>query len=340
MTLLVTIYYYYYLQIINQLILHIPYILLGTSSSPDILTDFLKMSLNASQNQGEAFPMHKHIPFHQRKSVLIKFSIILGLSIVAANGFVISLVSYFPGHFYSITVVSLNVTACIASVFGVITVYRYGIRGIHGQSLLFLTLGIIGWFLADLTLAYGHFVFLFEEEQSFVVSFADVYWIIGYVFLSLHLFSVLRLVKRTQIHALTIIAVIIICGFSITHSMIFSSEFLMDADEILIVGETRTGFIDRALSVLYVVLDLIFIIPSVIILTASRKDYYEFIPWILFSLSLLTNAIADEGFKHDFVEGNTSGMWTWDLFYMTDYIILAGAFYWYNRFHSTMKIVT
>jgi len=281
--------------------------------------------------------MHKHIPFHQRKSVLIKFSIILGLSIVAANGFVISLVSYFPGHFYSITVVSLNVTACIASVFGVITVYRYGIHGIHGQSLLFLTLGIIGWFLADLTLAYGHFVFLFEEEQTFVVSFADVYWIIGYVFLSLHLFSVLRLVHRTQIHAVTIIVVITICGLSITYNLLFSSEFLAAAEEIL-VGETRTGFIDLALSVLYVVLDLIFIIPSVIILTASRKDYFEFIPWILFSLSLLTNAIADEGFMHNFVQGQTSGMWTWDLFYMADYIILAGAFYWYNRFQSAMKV--
>ena len=104
--------------------------------------------------------------------------------------------------------VSLNVTACIASAFGIITVYGYGIHGIHGQSLFFLTLGIIGWFLADLTLAYGHFVFRFDEEQLLVVSYADLYWIIGYAFLSLHLFSVLRLVKRTQIHALTYLWVI------------------------------------------------------------------------------------------------------------------------------------
>lgn len=238
---------------------------------------------------------------------------------------------------YSVTVVVLNVTACVASVYGAITVYRYGFRGIHGQSLLFLTIGIISWFLADLTLAYGHFAFHLEEEQSLVVSFGDLYWIIGYVFLSMHLFSVLRLVCRTQIHAVTVIAVIIVCGLSITFNIIFSSEFLT-ATEGIVVGQTRTGFIDLALSVLYIVLDLIFVIPSVIILTASRKDYYEFIPWIIFSLSLLTNAIADEGFMFHFIEGKTSGMWTWDLFYMTDYILLAGAFYWYNRFHSAMKI--
>ena len=269
----------------------------------------------------------------------MRFSITLGLFIVTGNLIVISLLSYFPKQHYSITVVALNVTACIASAFGVITVYRYGFHGIHGQSLLFLTLGIVGWFLADLTLAYGHFVFLFEEEQSLVVSFADLYWIIGYVFLSLHLFSVLRLVCRTQIHAVTLIIVIIICGLSISYNIIFSSEFLAGTEEIL-VGKTRTGFIDLALSVLYVVLDLIFIVPSVIILTASRKDYYDFIPWILFSLSLLTNAIADEGFVHHFIQGSTREMWTWDLFYMTDYILLAAAFYWYNRFHSTMKITS
>jgi hypothetical protein len=200
-------------------------------------------------------------------------------------------------------------------------------------------LGIIGWFLADLTLAYGHFVFHFEEEQSLVVSYGDLFWIIGYVFLSLHLFSVLRLVRRTQIHALTVIVVIVICGLSIAYNIISPSELLVPAEQFL-VGETRAGFIDLALSILYVVLDLIFIIPSIIILTASRKDYYNFIPWMLFSLSLLTNAIADEGFIHNFLEGSTEEMWTWDLFYMTDYILIVGAFYWYNRFQNSMTIPT
>jgi len=283
--------------------------------------------------------MHNHIPFERRKSMVLKFSITLGLVIVGANLIVISLLSYLPNAHYSIILVALNVTACVATTFGVITVYRYGFHGIHGQSLLFLTLGIIGWFFADLTLTYGHFILFFEEEQSLVVSLADLYWIIGYVFLSLHLFSVVRFVRLAQIHAVTIIVVIIACGLSITYNIIFSSEFLSATEELL-VGDTTTGFTDLALSVLYVVLDLIFIIPSVIILTASRKDYYEFMPWILFSLSLLTNAIADEGFMHHFVQGSTSGMWIWDLFYMTDYLLVVAAFYWYNKFQDAMKVIS
>lgn len=282
--------------------------------------------------------MHNHIHPYQRRRILIKFGIILGSFIVAANLIVVSLLSYFPSQHYSIIVVALNITACIASAAGVITVCRYGFNGVHGQSLLFLTLGIIGWFLADLTLAYGHFVFHFEEEQSLVVSFGDLFWVIGYIFLSLHLFSVLRLVRRTQIHSLTVMVVIVICGFSIAYNIIFPSELLVSAEEFL-VGETRVGFIDLALSILYVVLDLFFIIPAVIILTSSRKDYYNFIPWMLFSLSLLTNAIADEGFVHHFLAGNTEEMWTWDLMYMTDYILIIGAFYWYNRFQKPMTIL-
>lgn len=283
--------------------------------------------------------MHKRVHQYQRKRILMRFGITLGSVILTANLIVISLLTYFPNHHYPITVVALNVTACIASVMGVITVCRYGFHGVHGQSLLFLTLGIIGWFLADLTLAYGHFVFHFEEEQSLVVSLGDLFWIIGYVFLFLHLFSVLRIVHRTQIHALTVTVVVVICGFSIAYNIIFPSELLVSAEQFLI-GETRAGFIDLALSILYVVLDLIFIIPSVIILTASRKVYYNFIPWMLFSLSLLTNAIADEGFVHHFLEGSTKEMWTWDLFYMTDYILMVGAFYWYNRFQNSMTIST
>jgi hypothetical protein len=258
----------------------------------------------------------------------------LGSIILTANLIVISVLAYFPSQHYSITVVALNLTACIASVTGVITVCRYGFHGLHGQSLLFLTSGIIGWFLADLTLAYGYFVFNFEEEQSLVVSLGDVFWIIGYVFLSLHLFSVLRLVRRTQIHTLTVIAVIVICGLLIAYNIIFPSDFLVPTEQFL-VGETKASFIDLALSILYVVLDLVFIIPSVIILTANRKDYYNFIPWILFSLSLLIIAIADQGFVHHFLAGSTKEMWTWDLFYMTDYILIVGAFYWYNRFQNS-----
>lgn len=167
--------------------------------------------------------------------------------------------------------------------------------------------------MADLTLAYGHFVQHHEEEQSLVVSFADPYWIVGYIFFSLHLFTALRFVRRDQIHAFSVIMVVIASGSIIAYNLILPSGSFAKGEG-RIIGEIRTGFIDLVLSILYPILDLVLIIPSVIILTVHRKDYLNFMPWILSSLSLLINAIADDGFVHHFLQGSTKEMWIWDLF--------------------------
>jgi len=63
--------------------------------------------------------------------------------------------------------------------------------------------------MGDLTLAKGHFVQHHEEEQSLVMSFADPCWIVGCIFFSLHLFTALRFVRRDQIHAFSVIMVVI-----------------------------------------------------------------------------------------------------------------------------------
>ena len=99
---------------------------------------------------GDLFP---RVP----RMLVVKFCLVLGTSVVLANTLVINFVLQFPSQHYSITVAALNATACLATIYGLITIYRYGIRGAHGQSLLYLTLGILFWFITDLTLAYGPF---------------------------------------------------------------------------------------------------------------------------------------------------------------------------------------
>jgi hypothetical protein len=91
-------------------------------------------------------------------------------------------------------------------------------------------------------------------------------------------------------------------------------------------------------TVTYPVLDLILIIPSLILLVILWKDYQHSIPWLLSSLSLLVNAIADDGYVNDFVKGYSQNLWFWDLFYVTDFIIMIGALIWYNKFHISKKL--
>jgi hypothetical protein len=93
------------------------------------------------------------------------------------------------------------------------------------------------------------------------------------------------------------------------------------------------NFISVIISLLYPILDLILIAPFAIILVCLRKDYQQSIPWLLSSLSLFLNAIADDGYVIDFINGNSQNLWVWNLFYIADFIVMSGALFWYNKFH-------
>jgi hypothetical protein len=216
-------------------------------------------------------------------------------------------------HYSSLWV--LNITGAIASSLAIIAVWRHGVHGLHGKSYLFLMLGLISWFSAELTLMYYYYVLHIEEQR--LVSLTDGFWFAGYVFLALHLF--------TGIVVLVSIVTVLFVIYNVFS--LISSEFLIDVD--------FTAFV---VTMTYPVLDLLLIIPSAIILVSLRKDYQHSIPWFLSSVSLLVNAIADDGYVNDFVNGNSLNLWKWDLFYVTDFIIMAGALFWYNKFHISNEI--
>ena len=187
-------------------------------------------------------------------------------------------------------------------------------------------LGIISWFSAEFTLLYDYYVLHIEEQK--LVSLADGFWFAGYVFIVLHLFTVLRSLRST-IKLESVILASIVTVLFVTYNVLnlLSSEFLSDVD--------FTAFV---VTMTYPVLDLLLIIPFAITLVGLRKDYQHSIPWFLSSLSLLVNAIADDGYVNDFVNGNSQNLWVWNLFYVTDFIIMAGALFWYNKFHISNEI--
>src|SRR5918911_28599 len=91
-------------------------------------------------------------------------------------------------------------------------------------------------------------------------------------------------------------------------------------------------------NITYPMLDSILIIPAILVLVNLRKDYQQSVPWYLTSLSLLVNAIADDGFANDVVSGNSHNLLLWDLFFITDYLIMASALFWYNKIHISNRI--
>jgi hypothetical protein len=230
---------------------------------------------------------------------------------------------------HSIALWVLNITAFTASALGVVTICRYGIHGIHGRSYLYLTIGIILWCSADFVVLYSYYALPAEEREK--ASIADALWFIGYGFLSLHLFTVLCSVYKT-INLKLAVMVALLCLLFIFYNLfaLFSSEnILKDIDLTAII-----------VTIAYPVLDLTLIIPSILVLLSLRRDYQQSIPWFLSSLSLLINALADDGYVYDFANGNMGNLWFWELFYVADFIIIAGALIWYNKFHISYELST
>lgn len=247
------------------------------------------------------------------------------VSVIITNYIIISSDSHSK---HSFALLGLDIIAGIASSFGIIAIYRHKLKGHHGRSYLFLTLGLISWFCADISLTYYYYGLGIKEQP--LASIADAFWFAGYGFFAVHLFITLKfLPNRINTKSILVIASVASASFLIYTVIrnLTSFEFHNPRDTIAF-----------SVNITYPILDSILIVPATVILVKLREDYQQSIPWLLSSLSLLINAIADDGFVNDVASGNSHNLWFWDLFFITDYLIMAAALYWYNRFHISSKL--
>ena len=127
----------------------------------------------------------------------------------------------------------------------------------------------------------------------------------------------------------------IVASIIIAITFVIFNWFTLASSEFIYAVNERFDLTSVIVTGAYPVLDLTLIIPSCIILLRLHKNYEHSVPWFLSSLSLLINSIADDGYLIDFVKRNSQHLIFWDLFYVADFIIMAGALFWYNRYHIT-----
>jgi len=90
----------------------------------------------------------------QYKAALRNLIFVLIASAIIANSIIIFADSSSKHPF---ALIELDITAIVASSLGVIAVSRHKLKGYHGKSYLFLTLGLISWLCADIVLTYYYF---------------------------------------------------------------------------------------------------------------------------------------------------------------------------------------
>ena len=228
--------------------------------------------------------------------------------------------------------ITLDITAAFATGFGILVVSKYKTDNLHGKSVFFLTIGLICWFLAEVSATYSYLYLGIAETQ--LVSLSDVFWLMGYGAFAVHLFLVISFMHSTvKMHLKSIIAISIISCLFVAYTIL--STPLSDQIIEQLRHHDNNPILVFAVNISYPLLDPILIVPSALILLYLRKDLIHSVPWWLSSLSLLLNAIADNGFIADVVKGNIESLWFWDLFFVTDFLIMAAALFWYFKYHNT-----
>ncbi|MGC2682174.1 MAG: hypothetical protein WA323_09925 [Candidatus Nitrosopolaris sp.] len=260
------------------------------------------------------------------KSDLRNFTIVLIGSIIVAVSLVIL---SNPESRKAADIIVLDITGATAVILGILVIYRHKFHGAYGKPFFCLTMGVFFWLAADITVSYYYFILLIKDVPP-PVSFADVLWLVGYVFFALHLFIMLKIIRKTInigiVVGTSVASVIFVTYTTTAHASLISSEF------------SRQHYLVFAVNISYPIADAILIIPAVSILVALRMDYEHSIPMLLASISLLINALADYGFVNDVMNDKTGNKWIWDLFFISDFLIIAAALYWYNRYYVTREI--
>jgi len=219
-------------------------------------------------------------------------------------------------NFYVISDWILVIYAFFALVSGYYAFKFHGLKSIQGKALLFLSLGVLFWFLGEFSWAY---IEVFMGIEVPFPSIADIFWYIGYPLFGLGLFYIWKITGasvKCDIKCLSALGFILLL---IIISIYGSYPTIVDVEMTLF---------EKIVSIGYVILDLILVIGGIfILLTFSKGNLVK--PWIFIILSLIICTFADISFTFAGSLYESGGLldFLWDF----DYILLAFGFFYYRQ---------
>jgi TRAP-type C4-dicarboxylate transport system permease small subunit len=247
-------------------------------------------------------------------------------SIIVANSFIIFSQGKDRVFFSNWTI---NVTAAIALVLAIITVYRQKLDGLYGKTYASLAIGLGLWFIAEIIWTYFE---LGLQINTPFPSIADLFWLVGYGFFAYPLYRIYDFMSRGTIKS----TAIIIVSVSIAIALGYLVNLTVNVSEISYSQKQQSSDVILLLvSIAYPILDGVLLVPAVLILWSIRNGKLAATHWMFVSLSMLLMAAADSGFGYvavldiDIVQKEG---WVWDIFYNAGYLSIAAALFWHNRF--------
>lgn len=156
---------------------------------------------------------------------------------------------------------------------------KFGISGNHGFSWVSLTGFSLSWFFAEMTWIYQE---VFLKTDPFP-SISDVFYLIGYPFLLMFLFSYLN-PFRNGISKKMMFSSIVISAAILIPSLYLSFQI-----------DSEISLFDSVFALAYLVADAIVIIPALIGISLFFKGEVNFM-WTLVCLGILSVFVADTTF--------------------------------------------
>jgi hypothetical protein len=207
----------------------------------------------------------------------------------------------------------------VAIILGIKTVKIYGFKNQHGQAILFISLGILSWFVGEIIWE------LFDKVLGIdpFPSIADIFYLLGYPLL---LSGLIKEVKQTKLK------------LKDQKTLLFFTSFIALL-LVTIVGyfgvyyafDPELSLIENLVSVSYGVGDMILIIASLFVVKLAF-DYQGgklFKSWIFIFIGLMTTLAADILFAiylTPYEEGLKPFIYL-DLVWILSYLLLAYGFF-------------
>jgi hypothetical protein len=212
---------------------------------------------------------------------------------------------------------TINASVTAAFALAVMVAARQGLSGLYGPAQVAIAIALALWLGAEFVWTY------YELGLGVEVPFpsaADAAWLAGYAPFAYYLFKVYGFFGKGR------------PKLALAVSAVTAAFVAYTAVEVVAASADPEGdALSLAVSLAYVALDGMVIVPAVMVLTRLRKETFTSVPWFLISISILLAAAGDVGYAY-YTAAGIEGEWVWDVLFNADYVVIAATIFWHNRF--------
>jgi branched-chain amino acid transport system substrate-binding protein len=185
---------------------------------------------------------------------------------------------------------------------------------------IFLTLGLVFWFIANIIWAYYEIVL---DIVSPVPSLADLFLLSAYGFLIYRLI----IIYRSLGHIINKrILLLIISGTGLF--LIYILNLTLDLTEI----SNFRGLMLFIVTIAYPTLNSILTVLALMILLGIKNEKHHFVPWICELIGFLAIVVGDSWFAIIVLTAFVEQLWISALLLSAHYLLIAGGLIWYLRY--------